>query len=65
MCLKHFPTNNLTNNLMKSVSIFSLSWAVFVFTGKNNWMLATNIVKGTAQACMPQEQLLHINTALK
>lgn len=61
MCLKHFPTNNL----VKSVRIFSFSWTVFVFTGKSNWMLDTNIVKGTAQACMLQKQLLHINKALK
>lgn len=65
MCLKPFPTNNLINNLVKSVSTFSFSWGVFVFTGKNDCMLAMNIVKGAAQACMLQEQLLHINTTLK
>lgn len=65
MCLKAFPTNNLINNLVKSVSTFSFSWGVFVFTGKNDCMLAMNIVKGAAQACMLQEQLLHINTTLK
>lgn len=34
MCLKSFPTNSLINNLVKSVSTFSFSWAVFVFIGK-------------------------------
>lgn len=65
MCLKPFPTNSLINNLVKSVSTFSCSWAVFVFTGKNNCMLVMNILKGTAQACILQEQLLHINKTLK
>lgn len=65
MCLKPFPTNSLINNLVKSVSAFSFSWVVFVFTGKNNCMLVMNIAKGTAQACIVQEQLLHINTTLK
>lgn len=64
LCLKPFPTNNLINKLVKSVST-SFSWVVFVLTGKNNCMLAMDIVKGTAQACMLQEQLLHINTTLK
>lgn len=60
MCLKPLQTNNLINKLVKSVSNFSFSLSVFVFTGKHNCKLYWKVLH-----CMLQEQLLHINTTLK
>lgn len=57
MCLKPFPAKNLINKLVKSVSAFCFSCALFVFTEKKPCSHAHvihdfRIQKGTAQDCI-------------